>query len=301
MAGLRFTDNQYDMGGNNGYYQHTRLSEIVSNFMVQETSEGMMLSGVSQTLVEYHAQRGMQELSYDTLRSVKSFAFSPEGSISVPIPQDAVGVVGVSWADDNGYKHPMIERRHSGNPETPLIDSSGDYMYDMEGNRLNAQSSNLVEDYNNRRQNVGSSFYNYYGGAFANDDLYERYYSYEGGRYGAEPSELNANGTYVFDIEEGLIYIQQEFNMREIIVDYVSDGLGDDLTNIRIHKFAEDALYMYIKHKIISSKMNMPLYEKQLAKKEWGAARRNAKHRLSGISPEKIYNVLLNKTKWIKR
>ena len=299
---LQFTDQQYDAGGNDGYYQHILLKDIIDNFMISETTQGMDLENVSRTMVEFLAHRGVQELSYDTLRTVKSFSFQMEGALSFAIPQDAVGIVGVYWADDAGYKHPMQQRRFSGNPETPLLDEEGNYMYDNLGNRLNAENSSLIANYNSRQDSVGADeFYNYYAGSFENDELYDRYYSYYGRRFGSQPSETNVNGTYLYDEEEGTIFIDSNFSDAEIIVDYVSDGIGTDPALIRVHKFAEQAIYSYIRKMIITRKANTPLYEKQLATKMHAADKKRAKIRLLKVSSLSIYQSILNKQKWIKR
>ena len=299
---LNFTDQVYDAGNNDGYYQHILLKDLIDNFMIAETTQGMDLENTPRTLVEFHAHRGVQELSYDTLRTVKSFSFAMDGQLSFSIPQDAVGIVGVYWADEAGYKHPMTQRRFSGNPETPLLDSDDNYMYDDQGNRLNAESSTLVDNYNSRRDAVGSdAFYNYFAGSFENDELYDRYYSYYGRRFGSEPSQTNINGTYWYDEEEGIVYVDENFSNAEIVVDYVSDGLGSDPAQIRVHKFAEQAIYSYIRKMIITRKANTPLYEKQMATKMHAADKRRAKHRLSSVSGIDIYQAILNKQKWIKR
>ena len=299
---LQFTDQQYDAGGNEGYYQHILLKDIIDNFMISETFQGMDLENTPRTMVEFHAHRGVQELSYDTLRTVKSFSIQIDGALKFPIPQDAVGIVGVYWADEAGYKHPMTQRRFSGNPETPLLDQEGNYMYDNTGERLNAENSDLVTNYNSRQDAIGADeFYNYYAGSFENDELYDRYYSYYGRRFGSQPSQTNINGTYLYDEAEGEIYIDSNFSDAEIVVDYVSDGIGSDPATIRVHKFAEQAIYSYIRKMIITRKQNTPLYEKQMATKMHAADKRRAKHRLSAVSGIDIYQAILDKQKWIKR
>lgn len=300
MAGLDFTDEEYQEGSDFGYYQHIVLSELIDNFMISETGEGMILANINRVLVEFHAQRGIQELSYDTLRTVKSMEFNPEGRGSVIIPQEAVGVTGVFWVDDSGYKHPMNERPFSGNPVTGLSDEDGDPLYDDQGERLTGTSTTLGR-FNNRTQSVSAdAFYNYYAGSFENDELYDRYYSYYGRRFGSDPTQTNINGTYVFDPEEGRIYIDESYVQETIVVDYVSDGLGTDVSTIRVHKFAEDSIYQYIKYKITNSMSRLPLYEKQLAKKEYFTTKKRAKIRLSSLSPQKIMNAMKGKYKWIK-
>ena len=301
MAGLNFNDRDYYAGDDQGYYQHILLTDIINNFMVSEVGEGMLIPHISETIVQFHAQRAVQELSFETLRSVKSYEFALEGSPSVVLPQDGVGVVGVSWVDDSGYKHPMNERIYSGNPQTPLENEDGEFLYDNDGNLLFAENSVTLARFDNRTQSVASdAFYNYYAGSFENDELYDRYYSYYGRRFGSDPTQTNINGTYWYDESQARVFVDAVYTNQILIIDYVTDGLGEDVSLIRVHKFAEDAVYNYIRYKIVSKMLNIPLYEKQLVKKEYVSTKRRAKHRLSKISFQDIFLAVKGKQKWIK-
>ena len=296
----KYTDQDFDsLDEGQNYYQHVKLADIVNDFMLAEVGEGMLIPHVKKQLVEFHAQRAIQEFSYDTLRTVKSREYELDGNISFGLPQDFVNIVGVFWLDGNGYKHYMNERKVSGNPEAPLYDSEGGYIYDAEGNRLDANSSTSLTSYNAKSDAEASSvFYNYFAGSFENEDLYDRYYSYYGRRFGADPRHLNINGTYVHDNNEHLVFIDTGFTDRTIVLDYVSDGIGS-FDTIKVHKFAEEAVYGYIRFRLVYGQRNMPLYEKQMAKKEYAIAKRRAKHRLSGLG-QALEEAFKGKSKWIK-
>ena len=296
---IKYTDQSFDaLGEGQNYYQHVKLSEIVNDFMLAEVGEGMLLPAVKQHLVEYHAQRAIQELNYDTLRSVKSREYILDGDISFGLPQDLIKPVGVYWLDDNGIKRYMNERVISGNPEAPLYDGEEGYLYDEEGTRLDANTSTSLNRYNTTSENNVDDYNNYFAGSFQNEDLYNRYSFYYGRRYGADPEELNINGTYIYDRTEHLVYIDTNFTDRMIIVDYVTDGLGD-FDTIKVHKYAEEAIYAYIRFKLVYGKRDMPLYEKNLAKKEYSIAKRRTKHRLSQLG-EALNKALKGQAKWIK-
>jgi hypothetical protein len=68
----------------------------------------------------------------------------------------------------------------------------------------------------------------------------------------------------------------------------------------RVPKMAEDALYAYILHAIISTRINQPEYVVQRLQKDKRAKLRNAKIRLSNIKTEEITQVMRGKSKWIK-
>jgi hypothetical protein len=63
---------------------------------------------------------------------------------------------------------------------------------------------------------------------------------------------------------------------------------------------AEEAMYAYILHAIISTRINQPEYVVQRLKKEKSAKLRNAKIRLSNIKPNEFVQVMRGKSKWIK-
>ena len=296
----KYTDKAFDsLDEGQNYYQHVKLSEIVNDFMLAEVGEGMLIPAVKQQLVEFHAQRAIQELSYDTLKSVKSREYLMEGDIYFNLPQDLIKPIGLFWLDETGVKHYMNERVISGNPESPLYDDNQNYLYDQEGNRLDSATSDSVLDWNKRTETDSYDFNNYFVGSFQTEGIYERYFTaYYGRRYGADPSELNINGTYVYDKEEHAIYVDTNFTDRTIVLDYLTDGLGD-FDTIRIHKLAEEAVYGYIRYKLIYGKRDMPLYEKQLAKKEYSIAKRRTKHRLSQLG-EALNKALKGQAKWIK-
>jgi hypothetical protein len=63
---------------------------------------------------------------------------------------------------------------------------------------------------------------------------------------------------------------------------------------------AEDAMYAYISHAIIASRINQPEYVVNRLKREKSAKLRNAKIRLSNIKLDQIVQVMRGKSKWIK-
>jgi hypothetical protein len=84
-----------------------------------------------------------------------------------------------------------------------------------------------------------------------------------------------------------------------IVLEYISDGLAYD-ADTKVPKLAEDALYAYILHSIISTRAGQQEYLVQRLKKDKSAKLRNAKIRLSNIKLDEIVQVMRGKSKWIK-
>ena len=134
-----------------------------------------------------------------------------------------------------------------------------------------------------------------------NNDDYEDdiYWKMQGERYGLDPQHAQVNGSFYIDQVSGKIHFSSNINGKTVILDYISDSLGTD-SEMQVHKFAEEAMYKYIAHAVLSGKSNIPEYQVNRFKKEKFAAVRTAKLRLSNLKLEELTQVLRGKSKWIK-
>lgn len=304
MAGqLDFNAEDYFEGDNIGYYQYVNMTEMLNDFMATKVGGGKLIDKCSRTEVEWHMQRAVQEFSYDILRPISSLEEELiDGMLSIKVPQNLVSILGVSFIDSSGFRHPVPEQRYASNAVAPLRDNNNELIYDDDGELTYGNESPGIQAFQNSgsSSDVAQEFYNYYAGSFENDELYDRYYSYYGRRFGSEPEATQLNGNYVYDQELGVLFFDSALSESAIAVDYITDGLDVDKNKIKVHKFAEEAIYSYVLWKMVGNMRNMPLYEKQLAEKMYVADKRRAKLRLSGINPKALFNVLKNKSKWIK-
>ena len=120
-----------------------------------------------------------------------------------------------------------------------------------------------------------------------------------GKRYGLDPQHAQANGSFYIDCISGKIHFSSNIAGKTVILDYISDSLGTD-KEMQVHKFAEEAMYKWIAHAILSTRVNTQEYIVNRFKKERFAAIRTAKLRLSNIKLEEITQILRGKSKQIK-
>jgi hypothetical protein len=134
-----------------------------------------------------------------------------------------------------------------------------------------------------------------------NNDDYEddTYWPLDGNRYGLDPQHAQVNGSFYIDCKSGKIHFSSNISGKTVILDYISDSLGTD-AEMKVHKFAEQAMYAWISHAILAGKSNIPEYQVNRFKKERFAAVRTAKLRLSNIKLEEITQILRGKSKQIK-
>jgi len=283
---------------NYGSYSYITLTDVINNFMVAYVGMDKLIPRVKRSDVMFHAKRGLQEFSYDTLKSIKSQELTIPPSLSVIIPQDYVNYVEMSRIDDLGVKHIIYPTTLTSNPYTvPVQDNKGVPTQDNLGENLEgtsqtnerwdtANDNNLTGGYNNEMYNAG--VYNWTWDKVA-----------YGRRYGLEPEVSQTNGWFTIDEREGKFSFSSGLANQLIILEYISDGLSVDY-DMRIPKMAEEAIYMHIAYSILAGRMNIPEYIVQRYKKDRRAALRNAKIRLSNIKLDEFVQVMRNKSKWIK-
>jgi len=283
---------------NNGSYSYISLTDVINNFMVAYVGMDKLIPRVKRSDVMFHAKRGLQEFSYDTLKSIKSQELTIPPSLSIIIPQDYVNYVEMSRIDDLGVKHVIYPTTLTSNPYTvPVQDANGvptqnDLGENVEGTsqtdeRWDTANDNLLTGaYDNEMYNAG--VYNWTWDKVA-----------YGRRYGLDPETSQTNGWFTINDREGKFSFSSNLAGQLIILEYISDGLSVDY-DMKIPKMAEEAIYMHIAYSILASRVNMPEYIVQRYKKDRRAALRNAKIRLSEIKLNQFVQVMRNKSKWIK-
>ena len=436
------TQHEYYTGNDLGNYQFVSLDDIVNQFMIVYVGEEKLISKAKRTDVAFHAQRAMQELSFDTFKSCKSQEITLPASLTMKLPQDYVNYVNVCWVDDAGIQHRLYPAQKTSNPTNPLQDSDGDFILQAVGT-LSSTSSDIVLDdeykdilvgmtvtgpyiptgtvvgatsnsssittitiqdadgvavlptesnsgttltfiksdgslimpqkssyiVENLDWNItdykitansadditnieivmivshdnfpiGTTVTNVYDTTIVVSDLpdtvvtsnsgevtfispdlkdsdtWGKYKDYTPGdnvdkyddgtydlvlgeRYGIDPQHSQVNGSFFIDCNTGLIHFSSNVSGKLVVLHYISDSLGTD-DEMRVHKFAEEAMYKWIAHAILSTKINTPEYIVARFKKERFAAIRQAKLRLSNIKIEEITQILRGKSKHIK-
>jgi len=283
---------------NYGSYAYTSLNDVINGFIATYVGEHKLIGDVKRTDVIFHAKRGLQEFSYDTLKSTKSQEITIPPSLSVTIPQDYVNYVSLAYIDQLGVRHPIYPANNltSSPYEVPLQDDAGDYTMDNIGDLLEGTSitNERWGEANDRLLNGNITFEDYwsYGNYLTGNPFY-------GQRYGNDPQNAQRNGWFNMNERDGVIAFSSNLKDRLIILDYISDGLAYDLDS-RIPKMAEDALYAHILYSILAGRINQPEYVIQRLKRDRAAKLRNAKIRLSNIKLSEIVQVMRGKSKWIK-
>ena len=448
MANYLLNQSQQDYynGDNFGGYQFASLNDIINQFMIIYVGEDKIIPKARRVDVAFHAQRAMQELSFDTFKSCKSQEITVPPSLQMTLPQDYVNYQKISWVDSAGIKHLLYPTSKTSNPTNPFQNSDGgfnivtlaDLTHNSDSIILDKQYDNILvgmvvkgvgipnntrvksistsnsittitlttevvtpalgpitdatitfepvggelisePDFQISQYNAsyvaGESYITFYDGSQidiaaigveigmlissedflegttvvnidnnvvyvsnvaesssgsydksivftstnsesdtwsnyksntpsennnndydSDDDIYDLNI---GQRYGLDPQHAQVNGSFYIDCNAGKIHFSSNISGKTVVLDYLSDGLGTD-EEMKVHKFAEEAMYKWITHAVLSSKANTPEYVVTRFKKERFAAIRTAKLRLSNIKLEEITQILRGKSKQIK-
>ena len=129
MALIKESAHNYYKGNNLGDYQFVSLENIISNFMISYVGEDKIIPKVKRTDVLFHAKRALQELSYDTFKSIKSQEITLPSSLVMPLPQDYVNYVKLTWSDASGIERIIYPTSKTSNPNSISQDSDENYIF----------------------------------------------------------------------------------------------------------------------------------------------------------------------------
>jgi len=130
------TQNQYYQGNDYGNYQFVSLEDIINQFMVVYVGDQKIINKARRIDVAFHAQRALQELSFDTFKSIKAQEIVLPPSLQMILPQDYVNYTKISTVDSAGIKHLLYPTSKTSNPFDIEQNTDGTYFFGEEGNNV---------------------------------------------------------------------------------------------------------------------------------------------------------------------
>ena len=121
------TQKNYYQGSDHGNYQFTSLDNVIDQFLVAYVGEEKLISKAKRSDVAFHAQRALQELSFDTFKSTKAQEISVPSTLQMILPHDYVNYVKLSWSDAAGIEHVLYPAIKTSNPKNIQQNTDGTY------------------------------------------------------------------------------------------------------------------------------------------------------------------------------
>ena len=304
MAVSRKLSDEENAQGIAGSYAFTQLDDMINNFMISYIGTGKVISAAPRHEVAFWMQRAVQEFSYDMFPAEKNLEFELSPTRRILLPSDYVSLIRVASIDSSGNERPATQSRYSTSSQAVIQDNNYDPILDHEGNIIKADQSESEKRFQDpqQRSELLEIAQNYYSN-YITDYNYSYYNeSYYGRQWGADPADVNVNGTYVIDMDSGAIVFDYQFREGMLVtIRYISDGLGDngDLTRVFVPKLAEDAVYSSVLYNLSKLRPSAAPVA-ALYKREAYAKMKTAKIRLMDLNRDELAQYFRGKNKWIK-
>jgi len=284
----------YDDQDLHGNYQDVTLEDLVNNYIMSGQDDDFT-STVPRHLVLYQARRAFKELYFDAVQEIKGVALELSNTLTVTLPPDFVNYVRISWLGDDGLLRPMATNNKMSIAKDYLQDNDYGILFDNDGCPLVGTDEGIPLDPITGAPIVSTS-------TVSEQDFNTTIIQFNPNK---NFTNVYANGSYIIDKNQGLIKFGSEVFGSIVVLEYISDGLytgceGRAEADLRIHKFAEDAVYNWIYWKLIERRRNVPANAKILARKEWFNSRRICKRRMQTIRPDELRQIFKGSNKWIK-
>jgi hypothetical protein len=278
-----------------GNYQYITMEDLVSDYMMS-TDDDDYTANVPRYKILYQARRAFKELYYDVVREIRAIELELSSTLAVTLPPDFINYVRISYVTENGELMPLAVDNRQSIAQVYLQDNDFEILFDDEGCVLQSTEEGLDLDpvtgeailpelSNDRLSKINPTCYRF--------------------DPNVDHSRVYPNGSYQIDKTAGVIRFSSDVFGKDIVLEYISDGLftgceGRPEADLRIHKFAEEAVLDYIYYKLIERRRNVPANEKGRARRKYFNSRRMAKRRLNTVRTAELIQHFKKQNMWIK-
>lgn len=272
----------YNDDSQHGNYQYVSLDEVINGLMLDSQDDDSYLKNIRRSTVLAHAKHGVKELNKGAANDILAAEITVGSDLKVILPQDYVNYVRVSLVTDDYKLVPLNINTNMSIAVGYLQDHNYDILFDNEGRPLTSDASNAY--------NKPFKIYEFEDECLVN------------GRFTADASKLSKYGEFHIDERRGCIVFSSNLEGREIVLEYVSDGLQWELideADITVHKYVFEALRAYIIYNCVSNRRNVPRNYKLDKKAEYKTLKHQAKLQRLDFKLIEVDKVMRSKTKWI--
>jgi hypothetical protein len=198
----------------NGSYQYVPISVVIDDFLYETTDDDSILKNTRRTKIVKHAKDALRELNKSTFNEEKATEITVPESLYVVLPHDFVSEkrVSVIVYDELSSSLKLLPLNKNTNIHISvgvLQNNIGDLLFDVDGKVLNTDGSNAY----------AKPFKTY--------------------QFVQNQSDHEKFGEYVIDKNRGRILFSSDLALKDIVLQYRTDGLqfdkyGED--EIRVHK-----------------------------------------------------------------
>jgi hypothetical protein len=265
---------------NHGNYQYTSLKDIITTMELEALEDDSYLKHTKRSRMVQHAKQAIREVTRSAANDVLAVEISVPPSLVWTLPQDYVNWVMVSVVtrdDSNGsLRLAPLDVNYNINIATGYLqDHDWKLLFDDEGRVLTSDASNAYAEPYKKYLVPGCA-----------------------GQPTIDTAKYSKNGEFTIDQRRGKILFSSDLSEKDVVIQYVSDGLQADLQEeeITVHKYLKQTIENWVYYACIERKRNVPANEKQRALLRYKTTLHQAKMALSDFDLLRISRAMRTKT-----
>ena len=256
-----------------GNYQFITLKEMVDDLLADTTDADSYLQNTKRSQLVRYLKKGIRRVNATTKKMYHAAQLTVGSDLYFPVPQNYVDWQRVSVVDDNGRLQPLNINHNINTSDGYLQNNEYEILFNNEGELL-------TTDMNNAYQNpyVKYSFAQSGYNCINQNDFNQG--STNSGDTTTDTSLVSMYGDFKVNDHRGTIHFSSNLEDRDIVIEYLSDGL--DLENlkqeeIKFHKHLQDAVKWFAISEIISMRKSVNQYQIRSARRRFKTELHKAK------------------------
>lgn len=259
----------HDNEDNHGGYQYDSLKTIVDSFMLRMQDDDHILKNTKRYLILAYAKEAISNLNKELKHGDLTMEITVPDSLYFPLPHDFLKYrrVSVVVTDENTNSlrlQPLDVNSNINTADGYLQDHDAEILFDEDGYILLADSSNAYNKPYKKYEFVS---------CYSNPNL--------------DTTKLSKWGEFKIDKKNGKIVFSSDLADKEIVMEYISDGLSPDTYNegdIKINKFLSQPVKDWIFFAGVEHKKHISQSEKNRALLRYKTSLHKAKIDLADLN-----------------
>lgn len=266
----------YSNEDNHGNYQYTSLKDIINYMEIKAQKEDSFLKHIKRSQFLVYAKEAIAEVTRSVANDILAIEITVPPSLFWTLPEDYVNWVRVSVVardgNTNSYRLEPLDVNYNINIATGYLqDHNYEILFDDEGRVLTADASNAYNHPYKKYTIPGCA-----------------------GQPLLDTSKFSKNGEFAIDRRRGKILFSSDLSDKEVVIEYVSDGLNED--EITVHKYLKRTIQDWIYYACLEDLRNVPANRIDMALKRYKTSLHQAKMALSDFDLLRISRAMRTKT-----
>ena len=262
-----------------GNYQYVSLKNIIDNMLLEADDDDSYIKNVKRSRIINYAKQAIREVTRQASNDTLAIEVTVPTSLSWTLPQDYVNYIRISivvtdLVTGSLRLFPLDINRNINTAIGYLQDDNADLLFDDLGQILTADSSN----------------------GYARP--YKRYAFSDSYQPTLDTSKLSKFGEFTIDEKRGKILFSSDLSEKEVVIEYISDGLQAELNEeeIKVHKYLRLTVEEWIYYSCIERKRNVPANEKNRSLNSYLSKLHKAKLAMADFNLLQISRVLRSRS-----